>query len=102
MRLALTGLAVALSAAFTMSSASAVEIQCAGHKQMIGLLAKKYKEEPMAMGTVNSDRFMQLFVSPGGTWTILVTKTDGQACIVAAGQNWEKMPDNLAKSGPSA
>ena len=59
---------------------------------MVGLLTKKYSENPVAMGTVNEDRFMQLFVSPEGSWTILVTQTDGQACIVAAGQNWEKLP----------
>ena len=52
------------------------------------------------MGTVNEDRYMQLFVSPQGSWTILVTKTDGQACIVAAGQNWEKLPA-LAEAEPA-
>jgi len=83
------------------SSASAVEVQCANHNQMIGLLSKKYSENPIAMGTVNSDRFMQLFVSAKGTWTILVTKTDGEACIVAAGNNWEKLP-TLVEADPSA
>ena len=53
------------------------------------------------MGTVNEDRYMQLFVSQQGSWTILVTKTDGQACIVAAGQNWEKLPA-LAEAEPAA
>ena len=53
------------------------------------------------MGTVNSDRYMQLFVSRKGTWTILVTKTDGEACIVAAGNNWEKLP-SLVEADPAA
>jgi len=83
------------------SNAFAVEVQCANHNQMIGLLSKKYSENPVAMGTVNSDRFMQLFVSAKGTWTILVTKTDGQACIVAAGNNWEKLP-TLVEADPAA
>jgi hypothetical protein len=79
----------------------AVEIQCAKHKQLVGLLAKKYQENPVAMGTVNSDRYMQLFVSAKGTWTVLMTKADGEACIVAAGQNWEKLPA-LADADPAA
>jgi hypothetical protein len=74
----------------------ATQVQCANHNQMVGLLSKKYSENPIAMGTVNEDRFMQLFVSSGGSWTILVTKTDGQACIVAAGHNWEKLPGGAA------
>jgi hypothetical protein len=77
------------------SGASAVEVQCAKHQQLVGLLSKKYSENPVAMGTVNEDRYMQLFVSRAGSWTILVTKTDGQACIVAAGQNWEKLPGTV-------
>ncbi len=77
------------------TDAFAVQVQCAKHNQMVGLLSKKYSENPVAMGTVNEDRFMQLFVSSAGSWTILVTKTDGQACIVAAGHNWEKLPGTL-------
>jgi hypothetical protein len=63
---------------------------------MIVLLSKKYSEAPVAMGTVSEDRFMQVFVSAQGSWTILVTKTDGEACIVAAGNNWEKLPGAVA------
>jgi hypothetical protein len=91
MRMALAAL-LAATAVLPVSVASAVEVQCAAHKQMVGLLSKKYREAPLAMGTVNEDRFMQLFVSDGGSWTILVTKSDGQACILAAGKNWERLP----------
>jgi hypothetical protein len=94
----------ALLAAFLCApptEAFAVQVQCAKHSQMVGLLSKKYSENPVAMGTVNEDRFMQLFVSKQGSWTILVTKTDGEACIVAAGQNWEELP-KLAEAEPAA
>lgn len=87
---------------FVSGSASAVQIQCAAHSQMMGLLKQKYQERPLAMGTVNSDRYMQLFVSARGTWTILMTKTDGEACIVAAGENWEKIPQQTASKEPAA
>jgi hypothetical protein len=93
--------AAAALAGALVTNASAVEIQCAKHNQMVGLLSKKYSESPVAMGTVNDDRFMQLFVSRKGSWTILVTKTDGEACIIAAGQNWEKVPA-LAEAKPAA
>lgn len=100
MKIALAALLAALSYA-PATNVSAAQIQCAKHNQMVGLLSKKYSETPVAMGTVNEDRFMQLFVSSEGTWTILVTMTDGQACIVAAGQNWEKLPGTLG-SEPAA
>src|SRR5690606_28490062 len=75
---------VAASIIVPSASAGAVEIQCAKHDQLVGLLAKKYREKPVAMGSVTDERFMQLFVSSKGTWTMLMTRTDGQACIVAA------------------
>jgi hypothetical protein len=101
MKLALAALLAIIPCA-SATQALAVQIQCAKHNQMVGFLAKKYQENPVAMGTVNDDRFMQLFVSPKGSWTILVTKTDGQACIVAAGQNWEKLPPNVGQNEPAA
>jgi hypothetical protein len=82
-------------------SAFAEEIQCAKRDLLIGLLAKKYSETPVGTGTINDDRYMQLFVSAQGSWTVIVTKTDGQSCIVAAGRNWEALPQ-LAKAEPAA
>ena len=93
--------ALAAVACASVSNAFAVGVQCAKHNTLMGMLTKKYSENPIAMGTVNEDRFMQLFVSPQGSWTILITKTDGEACIVAAGQNWEKLPE-LAEVDPAA
>ncbi len=83
------------------ADAFAAGAQCAEHTQLVGLLAKKYSEDPIVMGSVNDERYMQLFVSPTGSWTILVTQTDGLACILAAGQNLEKAP-RIAKVGPAA
>ena len=94
------GLASALVFAFS-PRAEAVQVQCAKHQQLVGMLSKKYSESPVAMGTVSEERYMQLFISRSGSWTILVTRTDGQACIVAAGQNWEKLPA-LAETKPAA
>ncbi len=91
MKIALVTLFAASASLFSVE-AQAVGIQCAAHKQLVTLLSKKYSEQPVALGTVNEDRYMQLFVSSAGTWTILVTKVDGQSCIVASGENWEKLP----------
>ena len=100
MKIAFAAVLAAL-ASIQASSGFALQVQCAQHNQIVGLLEKKYSENRIAMGTVNDDRFMQLFVSPQGSWTILVTKTDGVACIVAAGNNWEKLPE-IAEVGPAA
>jgi hypothetical protein len=42
------------------------------------------------MGLHQSDAVMEIYASEEtGTWTILVTRPDGQACLIAAGRMWE-------------
>jgi len=84
-----------------LTAASAVEVQCAKQALMHQLLTEKYKETPVGVGTINQDRLMQLFVSANGTWTMLMTKTDGESCIIASGENWDSQP-LLAQAEPAA
>lgn len=100
MKIPLAALAAA-SICIASTNAFAVEIQCAKHGLILELLKKKYGEDPIAVGTVNEDRIMQVFVSRKGTWSVVVTKTDGKACIVAAGQDWEALP-YVAGAEPAA
>ena len=37
-----------------------------------------------------------------GSWTILVTRPDGAACIVASGQHFELTDDPVASADPEA
>ena len=98
--LARTAIGALAILAFT-GSANA-SFQCGAHKQMIEVLASKYSEAPKAIGTVNERRFMEVYVSKSGSWTILVTSADGNSCIVAAGQDWEDVPHNLTALEPAA
>lgn len=96
-------LPAALTAAFMCAatgSAFGIEVQCAKQGLMQQLLAEKYKEAPVGVGTVNRDRYMQLFVSAEGTWTMLMTQTDGQSCIIASGENWDSLPQ-IAQAEPT-
>ena len=74
---------------FALVGSAIAAIQCGPHKRMTEVLASKYSEAPVAMGTVNQDRLMEVYKSKAGSWTILVTSADGNSCIVAAGQDWE-------------
>ena len=76
--------------------------QCTSHEKMIELLAKRFSEVPKAIGLVGKKRVMEVYVSKTGTWTILVTNSEGQTCILAAGQNWEDVPDKFANLDPAA
>jgi len=95
-------LALAISGSAQANSTRLSVPQCAEHEQMVEILAQEYKELPKALGIVRGERVMQLFVSEKGTWTIVVTKTSGSTCIVAAGQDWEEVPVDTSKLEPRA
>ena len=62
---------------------------CADRNEMVRSLADKFKENPTAVGQINGDAAIEVFVSKKGSWTILATGTDGKSCVVSAGENWE-------------
>ena len=84
------------------SLAQAGTPRCAPHADMLSVLAKQYGEAPQAIGLVNGNTVLEVLSSKTGTFTILVTKADGMACILAAGQDFEEVPDHLASLDPQA
>ena len=69
---------------------------CGNHEKIVDFLGNKYKESRRIMGVVNSTAVMEIFMSPQGTWTIVITSTDGQSCITAAGEEWQDIPVAVA------
>ena len=52
------------------------------------------------MGLSNNGGVVEILTSPKGvTWTIIITMPNGMSCLVAAGKNWEEMPQKAAFRG---
>lgn len=62
---------------------------CGTREQVVDELAQIFNEAPMAVGQVDNNAVVEIFVSDSGTWTILATGTDGMSCIVSAGEGFE-------------
>ena len=82
----------------TATPAPAMEF-CADRAAMVKSLSDQYREAPAAVGQVSGKAVIEVFVSQQGTWTILATGTDGQSCVLSAGENWEL---NVAALGDGA
>ena len=65
------------------------QLPCGDRTKIIAHIAKKFKEAPRAMAITGGNSFMEIFVSPAGTWTTLITEPAGRTCIVATGEGWE-------------
>ena len=68
---------------------------CAPRAEIVQKLANDFKEQQQAVGMVNEQAVLEVFVSGKGTWTIIATGTDGNSCVISAGQDWDDA--NLVK-----
>lgn len=63
---------------------------CHDHAEMTRQLAATYDEAPVSLGLQAGGKRLEIFASARtGTWTILSTTPDGEACVVAVGDGWE-------------
>ncbi len=79
------------------------QIPCNQRNDVLGLLAQKYQELPIAVGVTNRGGLVEvLSTGDGKTWTIIISSPDGEACMVAAGEGWRVLPKADARDGPHA
>ena len=70
--------------------------QCSSHDKIVDALGNKFKETRRVMGVVNSRAVMEIFMSPQGTWTMVITDTSGTSCVTASGEEWQDVPVAVA------
>lgn len=87
-KLAAVGALMALSAV-----PARAQVICGSHNYLVARLADAFEEKRLGYGVAGQAAIFEVFVSAGGTWTILMTDVKGQSCILAAGEGWE---DTLA------
>ena len=63
--------------------------QCDQRARVLGHLAQKYKEAPVAIGLTSTGGMVEVLTTgDGGTWTIILSNPNGTSCLVAAGEGW--------------
>ena len=77
---------------FSCAGVASAAVPCGSHDALAKSLNTKFKEARRVMGVVNAKAVMEIFMSPQGTWTVLVTDTTGIACVIASGQDWQEVP----------
>lgn len=74
--------------AFGLSSASA-QVPCSPREQLVTTLTKQFKETPVGIGLAQPGQVLEVFASPSGSWSMVMTMPNGTSCLIAAGENWE-------------
>ncbi len=69
--------------------------QCNDRDIVLGLLAEKYSEVPVALGIANNGALIEVLTDEKGfTFSIIITTAKGMSCLVAAGEGWRNMDRN--------
>jgi len=82
-----------------LSTSAQAQTLCVKRGEVAGKLKEKYKEAPVSMGLSNSGTIVEVFVSEKGSFTIVMTHPNGLACLMAAGESWEQVDQDVMDTG---
>jgi len=83
--IAVSGIFIAAS----LGSANAQSRVCGERAKLTSHLSKHYAENPLGLGVGGSGKTVyEVYTSQKGTWTVLMTATNGVTCIMATGHSW--------------
>lgn len=64
---------------------------CGKRDEIVRSLGDQFHEKQQAVGIVDQNAILEIFVSAAGTWTIIATGTDGNSCLVSSGEGWDSV-----------
>ena len=74
-------------------SSGDVDRFCAERDKVVTMLTDHYGETYLGGGLHSDDSIFEVWLSEREkTWTILMTMSNGQACVVAVGTEWDMAP----------
>ena len=73
---------------------------CAQRGTVLKQLESLHQETPIALGITNAGNVVEVIASKQGSFTIIVTGTDGMSCLMAAGRGWQNIKPT--PKGPGA
>lgn len=82
--------AAVISVWASVGPAASQESTCNNRDSLHDVLKQGFAETPVAVGVISEDAIVELFAeAKGATWTLVVSSTDGHACVIAAGTDWQ-------------
>ncbi len=89
----------ALLASFATAPAFAQgELMCAPRDEVVKQLGAQFSEAPVSRGMTGDGMLLEVFASPQGTWTAVLSEPTGVSCLVSGGDGWQSV-DHSVKAG---
>lgn len=101
----MTAKIIALTCAATLIASTAVAQtrNCAPHAMVVERLAAGYGESRQSIGLGANNTIVEVFASlETGTWTITVTHAGGPTCLVASGEAFQHVLEDIPNTDEGA
>jgi hypothetical protein len=73
---------------------------CGPRAVIVSGLAERFKEVQAARAPTETNTLMELFISPEGSWTIIITNDQQMSCVAVGGtEGFEFVPPEVPKPG---
>ena len=92
---ALTALFVGVTATPALAQG---ELMCAPRDDVVKQLVAQFSETPVSRGLTGDGMLLEVFASPQGTWTAVLSEPTGVSCLVSGGEGWKSV-DRQVKTG---
>jgi hypothetical protein len=92
MSVKLRWVAIPLLTLVTQAAAAAqmpTDAPCGPRDAVVEQLGRTFDEAPAGRGIMLEGAMLELFVSPKGSWTVLITNPDKTTCLATAGEAWQ-------------
>lgn len=63
--------------------------QCDRYRNIRAHLQDTFKEYPVSRGMTDTASVYEIFASDEGSWTAVIVRPNGMACLVGSGKAWE-------------
>jgi len=74
------------------------ELMCAPRDDVVKQLGAQFSETPVSRGLTGDGMLLEVFASPQGTWTAVLSEPTGVSCLVSGGEGWQSV-DHSVKAG---
>ena len=71
--------------------------ECGDRTDIVQYVRQVLGEEPVARGRTFEGEVVELFASPSGSWSAVITPLLGPSCFATHGDNWETLPRPVAR-----
>ncbi|NTF41078.1 hypothetical protein [Rhizobium rhizogenes] len=71
---------------------SQAKLACAKRVDMVAFLGDNLSEKLSAVGKLDPNTIVEIYVAESGSWTMMVSDASGRSCIILNGERWESIP----------